>query len=87
MTSDEQLAEWVKGNSLCPNDKGECCADFSCCVPELLADIKTREVFAAATDEKRKSMLGMFLGAAIGSMGKSNKVYLAGVDAPDASVN
>ena len=37
MTSDEQLAEWVKGNSIHNQDRDECCPDFSCCDNELLA--------------------------------------------------
>ena len=65
MTADEQLELWVLGESRCPNDRDECCPDFSCCMPKLLADKKVREAFANADDEARAAMLGMFLGAAV----------------------
>ena len=48
MTSDEQLAAWLEGNSFHNNDRDECCPDFSCCDPELLADKKTRQAFVNA---------------------------------------
>jgi hypothetical protein len=80
MTADEQLAEWVKGNSLCPNDRGECCPDFSCCQPELKADEATRRAFTE-NPQKRNEFCGVFLGAAMQSMGK--EVYVAGVDDPE----
>ena len=32
-----QLDEWVKGNPIHNNVDDECCPDFSCCRPELLA--------------------------------------------------
>ena len=82
MTSDEQLAEWVKGNPQCPNDRDECCPDFSCCTPELLADEDMRKAFAVGDEEVRLSMLGMFLGAALAKMGKDKDVYLSGFDDP-----
>lgn len=44
---------------------GECCPDFSCCRPELLAPREVREAFAAASEQERMRYLAMFLGAAI----------------------
>lgn len=85
MTADEQLAEWVKGNSQCPNDRDECCPDFSCCQPELLADEATRIAFADATEETRFSMLGGFLGAAMEKAAEGKNVYIAGVDDPSST--
>jgi len=82
MTVDEQLSEWVKGNSLCPNNLGECCPDFSCCQPELLADEVTRVAFANGTKETRHSLLGGFLGAAMEKAVKGKNVYIAGIDDP-----
>jgi len=82
MTSDEQLAEWLKGNSIHNDTRDECCPDFSCCTPKLLADEDMRKAFVAADDDARISMLGMFLGAAIAEMGKDKEVYLAGFDEP-----
>lgn len=80
MTSDEQLEQWVKGNPIHNPDRDECCPDFSCCRPELLADEKTRIAFRDNPDQ-RMGMLGMFLGAALAA----EDVYIAGVDDPDAS--
>lgn len=82
MTSDEQIIEWVKGNSLCPNDSGECCPDFSCCQPELLADEVTRIAFSNGTKETRNSLLGGFLGFAMEKAAKGKKVYIAGINDP-----
>ena len=77
LTPDDQLEQWVAGESLCPNTRGECCPDFSCCTPELLADYTTRRAFLDATDESRMSFLGMFLGAAFEKAG-NDKVYISG---------
>ena len=48
MTSKEQLDEWVKGNSIHNKERDECCPDFSCCTPELLAPEEKRKEFAKA---------------------------------------
>lgn len=66
-----QLLEWVAGrpwhNPFAPDGSygekrtdGECCPDFSCCVPGI-APQSQREAFANADDAARNSMLGMFL--------------------------
>ncbi len=83
MTSDEQLARWVDGESACPNDAGECCPDFSCCQPELLADALLRRRFVAVDEAGRSALLMGFLTAAIAKMAellaaKVPKVYVAG---------
>jgi len=31
MKKEEQLTEWVKGNSIHNKEQDECCPDFSCC--------------------------------------------------------
>lgn len=77
MTSDEQLAGWLAGEPSCPNDAGECCPDFSCCQPSLLADETVRRRFKEATDEERHAMLFGFLGAAMALM-TDGDVYVAG---------
>lgn len=46
MNSNEQLASWVEGKPI--HLPEQCCPDFSCCRPELLAPKEVREVFAAA---------------------------------------
>jgi len=79
MTSEEQLALWVAGDS---RHGEECCPDFSCCQSELGADAATRERFVVACrdqDENTKmAMLGMFLGAAFALAGKT--IHVAGQD-------
>lgn len=82
MNTDEQLKKWVAGESLCPNDDGECCPDFSCCKPELQSDERTRQVFLNADEELRLSMLGTFMGKAFELAGHS-KIYIAGIDDPN----
>ena len=83
MTSDEQLAKWLEGESIHNTTRDECCPDFSCCKPELLADEKTRKAFVNTDDrEIRCQFLGMFLGAAMELAAEGKKVYIAGVDAP-----
>ncbi len=80
MTPDEQLAGWLEGNSSCPNDRGECCPDFSCCQSDLLVDKQTRQAFINGDDEVRLSMCGMFLGQAFAKATelKDVKIYIAG---------
>lgn len=80
MTPNEQLDEWVKGNSIHNTELGECCPDFSCCHPELLASEAERTAFRDADEKTRYSMLGMFLGAAISKAFDSTdvKVHILG---------
>lgn len=85
MSTDEQLAEWLKGNPIHNDEREECCPDFSCCTPSLLADQKTRQAFVDGNEELRMSMLGIFLGKAIAEMGFEKKVYLAGFDNPETT--
>ncbi len=67
MTPAEQVKEWVAGVSIHNDGRDECCPDFSCCHPELLASQKERARFQQALlDENRglmDNMLMMFLGA------------------------
>lgn len=89
MTGNEQLERWVVGESVHNDESGECCPDFSCCQPRLLASKEERKAFAEADrrgDEKSKlTMLGGFLGAAISLAAdlreakgeKHPKVYIA----------
>jgi len=74
LTVDAQLQLWVDGESVHNSTRDECCPDFSCCSPELLADKKTRMLFRDSTDEIRHSMLMGFLGELI----SDKKVYIAG---------
>lgn len=85
MTADEQLVLWLEGDSRCPNDRDECCPDFSCCRPDFLADKKTRQAFVDGDEKTRMELLGMFLGNAF-AVASENKVYIAGVDDPEKTV-
>lgn len=76
ITAEEQLRRWVEGapvHRLTPDRKvgkhvlegGECCPDFSCCRPELLAPVEVRKAFAVASRKERGKLLAHFLGALI----------------------
>lgn len=61
----QQTLDWSNGRPWHNNIDGECCPDFSCCHPELLAPKKVRERFLKAEQEDDEStktrMLGEFL--------------------------
>ena len=83
---EHQLREWVAGrpwhNPFNHDDtrhdgdtsQGECCPDFSCCQPSLLAPQAAREAFAKADDETRFKMLGMFLSGCVAEVTKDTEV-------------
>lgn len=77
MTSDEQLARWVEGESVHNDELEECCPDFSCCEPRLLADKAERQAFKDANDDDRHAMLFGFLGAGM-ALASDGDVYVAG---------
>lgn len=77
MTSDEQLELWLKGESVHNQEREECCPDFSCCKPKLLAPLRTRKAFVAADGRGREAMLMMFLGKAIPLL-TDDDIYVAG---------
>lgn len=62
MTVQTQLDQWVAGHPVHNPTRDECCPDFSCCNPALLAPAETRRQFAAAGKAERNSMLMEFLG-------------------------
>ena len=78
MKPEKQLELWVKGESVHNDERGECCPDFSCCKPWLLAPEHERKAFSEASqkgdDKTTTSMLYEFLGRAFASP----KVYVAG---------
>lgn len=80
-SSKKQLEQWVKGTPEHNDERGECCPDFSCCVPSLLASDEDRRLYADAcesgNDAVKMAMLGGFLGRAMEQHGKP-KVHLAG---------
>lgn len=75
MTSDEQLDEWVKGNSLHNTERDECCPDFSCCQKHYKASPEERMLFRDRSELRDKMLMG-FLEAAIAGHGKD--VHVAG---------
>ncbi len=78
MTPSEQLELWLKGESVHNNEREECCPDFSCCRPELLADQDERQAFYDAhhrgDDDTKMAMLMGFLGKSF----CDKKIYVAG---------
>lgn len=78
MTIDEQLEQWLKGNSIHNKERDECCPDFSCCDGGDIAPLEVRERFVKAHREHdletKTQMLLMFLGKAL----KDEKVYVIG---------
>lgn len=78
ITYEEQLKRWVAGESVHRDDDDEipflCTPDFSCCKPELAADLETRKAFVAGGDEERARLCGSFLHAAMGLMAKEKDV-------------
>lgn len=76
MTPEEQLDLWVAGKPVHNPDRDECCPDFSCCNPELLADLDTRTVFKAANQKKRENMLFEFLGKLLAANFTEGEVHL-----------
>lgn len=66
---DEQLRLWVAGESVHVTVAGrkrgttECCPDFSCCQPALLAPLEVRKAFVRASENDRHAFLLRFLKA------------------------
>jgi len=60
MTPEDQLEQWVCGISIHNDELGECCPDFSCCQPSLLASQEERDNFLV-NKGMRDTMLMMFL--------------------------
>lgn len=83
MTPKEQCELWVQGKSVHDDETDECCPDFSCCHPELLVDLETRQIFYAAYLRRDyvtyHTMLMNFLGNMLAAASDSgNLVHLAG---------
>ncbi len=77
MTPDEQITLWVAGDSRCPNDRDECCPDFSCCKPALLMPLEERQRFQRASQSEREMML---MGALVSLVG--DEIMVTGVALP-----
>lgn len=87
ITSEEQVRRWALGEpvhrDIDGETGGECCPDFSCCKPELLADVEVRRAFEAADGRGRRKWLVSFLGAAIANAAPEKKVHIAGTGDPE----
>ncbi len=77
MTPEEQLEQWVKGISVHNPTRDECCPDFSCCRPNLMAPEEQRRRFAEHP-EQRGAMLGMFLGAMLADSKLDDRAQVVG---------
>jgi len=82
MDCDEQLKLWLEGKPVHNYERDECCPDFSCCNPHLLASEEERKEFILAVNSGNLSaqiaMLGEFLGRLCSyiSEGKSDVLVL-----------
>jgi len=68
----DQLAEWLAGR---PFHAEQCCPDFSCCQPSLLAPEDERRLFVERPELRDNLCMG-FLGRAMAHLGK--QVHIAG---------
>lgn len=62
MKPEDQLKEWLKGNSIHNDERNECTPDFSCCNEDLLALKLIREEFYDAWNKKDNDTLDKLLG-------------------------
>ena len=76
MTPEEQLELWVQGKPVHNKTRDECCPDFSCCDPDLLAPTEVRKAFKAASEKERLKFLGQFLGALLAKHTPEKKVRI-----------
>lgn len=76
--ANRQLSEWVEGRPFHNTVDDECCPDFSCCRPELLAPRYAREAFEKADDSTRGGFLMGFLGGAFLTKDPTIKIHIAG---------
>jgi hypothetical protein len=84
MTSEEQIDQWVKGNSVHIGEGSDqqCCPDFSCCFADLRAPLDVRQKFKAGDSRTRYGMLMHFLGAVLARELPNHKVYVVGQGTP-----
>ena len=79
----QQTSEWLNGNPQHNKVDDECCPDFSCCQPDLLAPKEVREIFYNAEKTGNQKlidrMLGEFLSKMVATKFPNKKVYIAGV--------
>jgi len=80
----KQTLDWLNGNPQHNKIDNECCPDFSCCKPELLAPIEIRQLFYNAEINNNHKLvdrlLGEFLSKMIDYIPSKPKVHIAGLD-------
>ena len=72
-----QVKEWANGVSYHNDVEDECCPDFSCCKPELLAHEEIRKTFLNASREQRESMCYAFLGSSLSLVLPNKNIHIA----------
>lgn len=78
MTYNEQLEEWIKGNSV---HLEQCVPDFSCCCKEIVTSVEDKKLFYEAHQIKNQDVIDMFLirflGGAMSKM-TTKRIYISG---------
>ena len=82
MTHLEQLEAWQRGVAIHQvSNGGQCCPDFSCCRPELLAPQDVRDVFVEAYKQGHEDVTTRFLMTFLGNAFAESNIYIAGQEA------
>jgi hypothetical protein len=76
----DQVILWLAGISFHNDERSECCPDFSCCSPELLAPFEEREIFTMAFMNEKYQIVDTMLMLFLGRMLKAHNInaYIAG---------
>ncbi len=80
MTYLEQLESWVSGNPQHDYIHNQCCPDFSCCRPDLLAPIEVRELFLAAYKSDNERVIIRMCMEFLSRAFEEQSIYIAGLD-------
>ena len=78
MTSNKQMRQWVEGKSIHNIERDECCPDFSCCNPELLANKEDRKLFYECSQIKRTDVTDKMLMDFLSKAFANKNIYVAG---------
>ena len=82
MTHLEQLEAWQRGVAIHQvSNGGQCCPDFSCCRPELLAPQDVRDVFVEAYKQGHEDGTTRVLMTFLGNAFAESNIYIAGQEA------
>lgn len=80
----EQISDWLAGKPWHNHLRNECCPDFSCCKPELLAPLHERKAFCRLDEDGRLAMLQVFLERALNlaasESGKDAETCVIGIE-------